>query len=144
MKTTIKLAAFFIFLFFADNAFAQYGYPYGYGYGSSPGVDRSIGRVPKPARQKDKEKKEIDYVALTVKHMDKRLNLDDFQEAAITKVYNDHKADVFLIAGADEPESVKKAKMVEITEIIDAKIMKYLSEEQVSEYKKMIAEREKS
>lgn len=142
MKTTIKLAALFIFFFIADNAFAQYGYPYGYGYGSSPGVDRSIGSVPKPARAKDKEKKEIDYVGLTVKHMDKRLNLDDFQEAAITTVYNDYKADILLIAGADEPESVKKDKMREITDIIDAKIMKYLSDEQVEEYKKMIAERE--
>jgi hypothetical protein len=33
--------------------------------------------------------------------------------------------------------------MAEITEIIDAKVMKYLSEEQAEEYKKMIAEREK-
>jgi hypothetical protein len=100
MRTTIKFAAIFIFLFIADNAFAQYGYGYPSGYGPTGGVDRSIGRVPKPARAKDKEKKEVDIVEVTVKYMDKRLKLDDFQEAAITTVYNDYKAEVSFNLGS--------------------------------------------
>jgi hypothetical protein len=143
MRTTIKLAALFIFFLIADSAFAQYGYgyPYDYGYGSAPGMDRSIGRVPNAPKGKDKDKKEVDFVEVTVKYLDKKLNLDDFQEAAITTVYNDHKADVLIIAGTDEPVAVKKDKMRTITEIIDAKIMKYLSEEQIEAYKKLIEER---
>ena len=137
MSTKIKYT-FLIVLFLATtSAFAQYGY----GRGSNPGVDRSIGRVPKAAKAKDKDKKDVDMVAVTVKYIDKRLNLDDFQEAAITTVYNEYKADVMLIAGADEPEAVKRARMKEITEVIDGKLMKYLSDKQVEEYKKMIAER---
>ena len=142
MITTLKLIAAFIFLFIADSVYAQYGSPYG-GYRPmhQGGVDRSIGRVPQAARAKDKDKKEVDMVEVTVNYLDKKLNLDDFQQAAITKVYNEYKPDVMLVSATDEPIAVKKAKMREITEEIDKKVMAYLSDEQAEEYKKMIAER---
>ena len=141
MNTSLKLIAALLFLFLADTAFAQYGYGNPYGYGSPTGLDRSIGRVPRPARAKDKEKKEVDMVEVTLKYLDKELNLDDFQEAAIKTVYNEYKPDVIIIGAADEPEAVKKDKMRQLTEEIDVKVMKYLSDEQVEKYKKLIAER---
>lgn len=143
MKTTLQLAAALLFLFFTESAFAQYGYGYPYGYGTTHmgGVDRSIGRVPNAPRAKDKEKKEVDLVEVTVKHLDKELNLDDFQEAAIKTVYNEYKPDVMLIAATDEPVAVKKDKMRQITEEIDAKVMKYLSDKQAEKYKKLMEQR---
>lgn len=139
MNLKLKLAVFFFFFFASTSAFAQYGYGYPYSPG---GVDRSIGRVPTPARAKDKEKKkEPDYVELTVQYLDKKLNLDDFQAAAITTVYNEHKAEIIMISGADEPLDVKKKKMNELTEKVDARIIPLLSKEQVEKYQKMIAER---
>lgn len=140
MKTVFKLTALFIFLFVADSAFAQYGYGYPGGM-HQPGMDRSIGRVPNAPSKKDKDKKEVDVVEVTVNHLGKRLKLDDFQKAAITTVYNEYKTDVLLISGSDEPIAVKKAKMGEIVDIIDKKVMTYLSEQQIEEYKKMIEER---
>lgn len=144
MKTTLQLAVALLFLFFANNAFAQYGNPYGYGgYGTmhQGGVDRSIGRVPDAPRAKDKDKKEVDMVEVTVKYLDKELKLDDFQEVAIKTVYNEYKPDVMIIAASDEPIAVKKDKMRLITEEIDAKVIKYLSDEQAEKYKKLVAER---
>lgn len=139
MKTTLQFAAALLFLFVTDSALAQYGYPYGTTH--MGGVDRSIGRVPNVLRSKDKDKKEVDMVDVTVKYLDKQLNLDDFQEAAIKTVYNEYKPDVMLIAATDEPIAVKKDKMRQVTEEIDAKVIKYLSDEQAEKYKKLMEER---
>lgn len=141
MNTKFKIALIFVFFLASTSAFAQYGYPYG--YGSNPGVDRSIGRVPKPARAKDKDKskKELDIVEVTVQYLQKRLKLDDFQAAVITEIYNEHKAEILAISAEDAPITVLKKKMREVTEKIDAKILPLLGKEQVAEYQKMIAER---
>ena len=141
MNTKLTFALFFIFFIASASAFAQYGYGNGYPY-SPGGVDRSIGRVPTPARAKDKEKKkELDVVEATVQYLDKKLNLDDFQAAAITTVYNDHKAEIMMISAADEPIDIKKKRMKELTEKVDAKIFPLLSKDQAEKYQKMIDER---
>lgn len=139
MSTKFKLGFLFIFFFVSTSAFAQYGY--GYGRGSNPGVDRSIGRVPQKSRKKQDKQNEVDFVALTVQYLDKRLNLDDFQAAAISTIYNDNKADLIAISMDKSPTDVRKDQIRQINEAIDIKIMELLSEDQVIEYKKMVSER---
>lgn len=136
MTTKFKLGFLCIFFFATTSAFAQYGY----GRGSSPGMDRSVGRVPHAAG-KGKEKKEVDIVEVTVQYLDKRLNLDDFQAAVITKIYNEHKAELLAISMDKAPTDVRKDQIRQMTEAIDIKITEYLSEDQIVEYNKMVAER---
>ena len=137
MTTTLRTILLVIFFFASASAFAQYRHPYNNGGG---GVDRSIARTPNAPRSKDK-KKELDIVEVTVQYLDKRLNLDDFQAAAITIIYNDYKAELIAISTEKAPTAVRKDQIRVITAEIDKKVMELLSEEQIKEYQKMVAER---
>jgi hypothetical protein len=138
MNTKFKTGLFIFFFFVSASAFAQYGYPYNNNGGG--GLDRSVGRVPNAARSKDK-KKPVDIVEMTVQYLDKRLNLDDFQVAAITTIYNDNKAELIAISMDKAPTDVRKDQIRKITDEIDVKVMELLSEDQVKEYQKMVSER---
>ncbi|OIQ15792.1 MAG: hypothetical protein BM557_10840 [Flavobacterium sp. MedPE-SWcel] len=140
MKHLKYILLLFIFFSGATTAFAQYYDPY---IDTGAGVDRRIARQRSAPRTKNKDasKKKIDLVEATIKQLKKKLNLDDFQEAAITVVYNDNKDKIYSIAEEDIPTKAKKQKMKDISEKIDSEILKLLSDEQVKKYQKMINKR---
>ena len=140
MKHFKNILALFIFLSGATTAFAQYYDPYGNGTG---GVDRRIARQRSAPRTNNKnvKNKKVDIVEVTVKQLKKKLNLDDFQEAAITVIYNDNKDKILSIAEADIPTKARKQKMEDISKKIDAEIFKLLSDDQAKLYQKMIDKR---
>ncbi|QYJ67375.1 hypothetical protein [Flavobacterium litorale] len=139
MKTIKNILAVFIFLLGATEVQAQFHDPYNTG----AGVDRSIARQRNAPRTKNKDakKNKIDIIEATVKQLDKKLNLDDFQEAAVTVIYNDNKEKIFGVAEQDIPKDAKIEKVKEITKEIDEEILKLLNEEQTKKYQKMIADR---
>lgn len=109
---------------------------------SRAGVDRSIDtqrRAPKTKNKKAKEK--LDIVEVTVEHLDTKLNLDDFQKAAVRVIYNENKDEILKIAEEDIPLNIKKEKAKNIADKIDRQILELLSKEQVAAYQKMIEER---
>ena len=83
----------------------------------------------------------IDIVEETVKQLDKKLKLDDFQKAAITVIYNDNKDEIMGIAEEDIPRDAKIQKGKDLTEKIDKEILKLLSKEQAEKYQEMIDDR---
>ena len=133
----IKTVLFLLLFFMASStAFAQYYYPH------NAGVDRRIDRqkyAPKTKNKKAKEKKDI--VELTIEQLHKRLNLDDFQKAAIANIYKERKEEILSIPEMDIPYEAKQQKAKEIAENIDAQIMKLLSKEQAGKYQEIINDR---
>jgi len=131
-----KILAILSFILFSAEAFSQV-MPY-----SRAGVDRSIDtqrRAPKTKNKKAKEK--LDIVEVTVEHLDTKLNLDDFQKAAVRVIYNENKDEILKIAEEDIPLNIKKEKAKNIADKIDRQILELLSKEQVAAYQKMIEER---
>ena len=99
----IKILVVLFLVFFSTETVAQTT-PY-----YRTGVDRSIDtqrRAPKTKNKKAKEK--LDIVEVTVEQLDKKLNLDDFQKAAIRVIYNDNKDEILGIAGEDIPDEAKR------------------------------------
>ncbi|KAF2519701.1 hypothetical protein E0W68_00240 [Flavobacterium salilacus subsp. salilacus] len=140
MKTIKNLILVFTFLMGSVTAFAQYYDPYN---GTGAGVDRTIDRQRSAPRTKNKEKlnQKIDIVEETVKQLDKKLKLDDFQKAAITVIYNDNKDEILGIADEDIPLKAKKQKAEDISQKIDKQIIKLLSEGQAEKYQEIIDDR---
>lgn len=146
---TLKLSIILVLFFASASAFAQYGYGGYYPYGGNMGgVDRTVdtqrNAVKAKDRKKAKENTKKDFIQLTVEHLSKKLNLDDFQAAAITNIYNDYRSTIMTVSSEDAPTSVLKDKMRKIVEEIDAKIFPLLGKEQLEKYNTMIAEREKN
>lgn len=116
-------------LFFSAEAFAQ--------------VDRSIapGQYKRP--KNTNKNKEIDFVGETVKYLSKELKLDDFQSAAVREALESEKDNLMELSKDQEMRMrEKRDRMQEITDKIDAKIIKLLSPEQTEKYK-AIQERNK-
>ena len=111
------------------------------------GVDRTIDRqrsAPKTKSKKAKEEAKKDFIQLTVEYLDKKLNLDDFQAAAVTNIYNEYRGQIMMISAEDAPTAVIKDKMRLITEEIDTKILPLLGKAQTEQYQKMIEERKEN
>lgn len=140
MKTIKNLLLVFAFLMGSATAFAQYYDPYN---GTGAGVDRTIDTQRNAPRTRNKEKlnKKIDIVEETVKQLDKKLKLDDFQKAAITVIYNDNKDEIMGIVEQDIPRAAKIQKGKELSEKIDKEILKLLSKEQAEKYQEIIDDR---
>lgn len=118
-------------LFFSAEAFAQ--------------VDRSIapGQYKRP--KKSNKNKEIDFVGETVKYLTKELKLDDFQAAAVREALEAEKDKLMEIAkDQDMRTPEKRDRTQEVTDRIDAKILKLLSPEQVEKYKVIQEKNKKS
>lgn len=140
-----KLLMFAFLLFTGADALAQRYDPYTgtYTYG---GVDRSIDRqrsapsTKKKKDQKDKEK-EMDFAQHMTDYLVKELKLDDFQKAAVKVIYDEHKDEIMELSTSDLPSAALKDKARNLSDKIDAKIMKLLSKDQAATYQKMIDER---
>lgn len=143
MKAVKNLLILIIFFFSTTTAFAQYYNTYNHGRGSNPGVDRSIARQRNSNIKKNKDKKaqQVDIVEVTVKQLDKELQLDDFQKAALSVIYNENKDELMSLVEEDIPHEAKKQKAKEITEKIDKEIFKLLSPEQAAKYQKLVDKR---
>lgn len=118
-------------LFFSAEAFAQ--------------VDRSIapGQYKRP--KNSNKNKEIDFVGETVKYLTKELKLDDFQAAAVREALEAEKDKLMEIAkDQDMRTPEKRDRTQEVTDRIDAKILKLLSPEQVEKYKVIQEKNKKS
>lgn len=136
----LQLLAFFILFIGSYDAVAQYGYGQPYSPG---GVDRSIDNqrnAPKTKNKKAKEKK--DPVDIVVGQLAKELKLDDFQQAAMKNIYNEHLPALTAVTEEDTPLEVKIEKSSQISKKIDKQILAILSKDQAAIYNKMIEERE--
>lgn len=137
----VKILVAFFFFFASAEAFAQYYDPYApYNPG---GVDRTIDRqknAPK-SKKKNAKKETKDIVDLTVEQLDKKLNLDDFQEAAIKVIYNDHKDEIMALPNEDLSYDAKKEKGEILAQKIDKKILALLSKDQAKVYNEIVASR---
>lgn len=137
MKLSVKILVLFIFLSGTTTAFSQY-----YNQGATGGVNRDIASQRyKGNNNKRKAQKDVDIVEITVNNLAEKLNLDDFQKAAVTVIYNDNKDAIMSIATEDSPRKAKEDKAREISEKIDTEILKLLSEEQAKKYQEIIDKR---
>ena len=115
-------------LFFSAESFAQ--------------VDRSI--APGQYRNKKKKAEPYDFVEATVKYLTKELKLDDFQAAAVRNIMKDEEEAIMTLAKDQEMREVERVdKGKEITDRIDAKIIKLLSPEQAAKYTEMQEKKKK-
>lgn len=135
----IKTVFFLLFFFMASStAFAQY-MPY-----SNAGVDRRIDRQKYAPKTKNKEAREKkDVIEVAIERLDKELNLDDFQRAAITSIYKENKEEILKIPDMDIPYEAKQQKAKDISENIDAQIFKLLSKEQAAKYQEEVIDKRK-
>lgn len=129
MKFRFSFILLIASLFFSAESFSQ--------------VDRSIapGQYKRP--KNSNKNKEIDFVGETVKYLTKELKLDDFQAAAVREALESEKDNLMELSKDQEMRmQEKRDRMQEITDRIDAKIVKLLSPEQAEKYKE-IQERNK-
>lgn len=122
------------------TAMAQYYDPYN---GTGAGVNRQIDQQRSKPRTYNKERrnKKIDIVEVTVQQLDEKLQLDDFQKAALTVIYNENKDAILGIAEEDIPTRAKRDKAKDMTEKIDKEIFKLLNKEQSEKYQEIIDKR---
>ena len=132
--TTKKLLLLFAFLTFSFTASAQY-------YGN--GVDRSIGQSARMNKPHKKNEKKLDFAESSVEYLNKQLNLDGLQQAAIKGILNDNKATLEEIGAENISIQEKTDKMGKATDKIDVDILKLLSKEQSEKYLKIKEDRMK-
>ncbi|MFY7728900.1 MAG: hypothetical protein ACOVRN_05240 [Flavobacterium sp.] len=74
----------------------------------------------------------------------KELGLDSFQEAAVLQIYKDEDNNVkAIIEDLEMTTDIKNEKIYQITERVDARIMKLLTPEQIEKFEKLKAKRKK-
>lgn len=74
----------------------------------------------------------------------KELGLDSFQEAAVLQIYKDEDNNVkAIIEDLEMTTDIKNEKIYQITERVDARIMKLLTPEQIEKFEKLKEKRKK-
>lgn len=128
MKLNLFYLSIVVFLFNANFANAQMGM-------MNNGMDRSIGSGQYRNDQKKPEK--VDYIAASIKTLDKELTLDDFQKAVIKKMLEENQNKVEQVIALDIPQESKIEKITELRKNLDSKILTILNPEQNEKFIKM-------
>jgi len=142
MKAHTSLAILIGFLMISTNSFCQMGRMNG---GRNGGMNNgtSMGNPANTGSSGSSSKKKVDPIEASIHNLDKELQLDDFQKAAISVTMKDNQASMQEIAMSDIGTEEKMDKMQVIRDKIYKGVMEVLNKDQQEKYKKLVEEGEK-
>ncbi|WP_284651265.1 hypothetical protein [Flavobacterium terrisoli] len=130
---------FLLFLFFAIDVNAQYGYGNGYRTSAGPGVIRdnrtpTTEQTPKEPSPAEIEKNRVEKIEIYMSHLKSDLSLDELQYIAFKNELISTSKRMDIVSKSDYSDDEKNAEMRSIQEKLEKTLMSYLNPAQKEKY----------